>query len=318
MMRNSWDNVRTGYLVAKAGTVSAAAHELGIHRATVVRHIDLLEDEVGEKLFIRHERGYGLTDAGRDLLGVGSEIDSLLSAFLGRTRSRAEDGQVILAGSSLVIALFLPVIGKFRVSHPNVRVRYEVETCRAIDLEKLRHGGTHIAAVLGAKPTCPDFIVRNVFNFRVGLYASKSYVETHGLPRSVKDYSKHWFVMHRDPDKLAPFAHWRDEHIPQDRRSIESVDFACILEHLLSGLGIAFLPQHEAIQRNLVEVVSPKEEWDQKCWLVTHRDTRQSANISRFVETVKTHSASEAGFYVPESESRAEPSAGEPEQLANG
>ncbi|MEM6274700.1 MAG: LysR family transcriptional regulator [Myxococcota bacterium] len=302
-MGQNWENIRTAYLVAKAGTVSGAAHELGIHRATVVRHVDLLEGEIGQKLFLRHERGYSLTATGRDLLGVGSQVDTLLNAFVHRAHSRSNgNSTLVLEGSSLVIALFLPVIGKFRVSHPGVRVQYEIQTCRTIDLEKLERGQTHVAALIGDKPNYPNFIERNVFNFRIGLYASESYVRVHGIPRSMDDFSKHWFVLHRDPKKLAPFAQWRDENIPPERRSIESMDFACILEHVVSGLGITFLPQHEAIRRGMVEVVAPREEWNQKCWLVTHRDARQSVNIAQFVQTVKLHSSSEAGFYVPEAE----------------
>ena len=40
-----WAELRTAYQVAKLGTVSAAATALGFHRATVNRHIDVLEEE---------------------------------------------------------------------------------------------------------------------------------------------------------------------------------------------------------------------------------------------------------------------------------
>jgi DNA-binding transcriptional LysR family regulator len=40
---DKWAELRTAYQVAKLGTVSAAATALGFHRATVNRHIDVLE-----------------------------------------------------------------------------------------------------------------------------------------------------------------------------------------------------------------------------------------------------------------------------------
>ena len=55
---DNWMAVRTALYVARLGTVSAAAKDLEIHRATVIRHIDELEQEVGGKLFQRHARGY--------------------------------------------------------------------------------------------------------------------------------------------------------------------------------------------------------------------------------------------------------------------
>ena len=54
----NWDEVRTAYHVAHEGTVSGAAAALGVHHATVIRHIDALEARLGTKLFQRHARGY--------------------------------------------------------------------------------------------------------------------------------------------------------------------------------------------------------------------------------------------------------------------
>ena len=39
----NWDEVRTAYQVARMGTVSGAAEVLGVHHATVIRHIDAIE-----------------------------------------------------------------------------------------------------------------------------------------------------------------------------------------------------------------------------------------------------------------------------------
>ena len=66
----NWDEIRTAFQVARLGTVSGAADVLGVHHATVIRHINALEKRLGVRLFQRHARGYAATEAGRDLLGV--------------------------------------------------------------------------------------------------------------------------------------------------------------------------------------------------------------------------------------------------------
>ena len=68
MTLDNWDEIRTAFQVARMGTVSGAAEVLGVHHATVIRHIDSLEGKLGVKLFQRHARGYTPTDAGMDLL----------------------------------------------------------------------------------------------------------------------------------------------------------------------------------------------------------------------------------------------------------
>lgn len=83
-----WSELRTALAVAKLGTVQAAAEALGVHRATINLHIDLLESELGVPLFQRHARGYTLTDVGHDTMDVASRADELFKDFAGRS-SRA-------------------------------------------------------------------------------------------------------------------------------------------------------------------------------------------------------------------------------------
>ena len=41
----NWDEIRTAFQVARLGTVSGAADVLGVHHATVIRHVDAGYDE---------------------------------------------------------------------------------------------------------------------------------------------------------------------------------------------------------------------------------------------------------------------------------
>jgi len=68
----NWNEVRTAYHVARLGTLSAAAEFLGVHHATVIRHIDALETRLQSKLFHRNPRGYMPTEAGRDLMQIAA------------------------------------------------------------------------------------------------------------------------------------------------------------------------------------------------------------------------------------------------------
>ena len=61
------------FLVARNGTLSAAAGELGIHHTTAQHQITALEKKLGTRLFYRNPRGYAPTDAGEALLKVAEE-----------------------------------------------------------------------------------------------------------------------------------------------------------------------------------------------------------------------------------------------------
>ena len=75
----SWDNLRYFLAVARTGTLSAAAEQLGTEHTTVSRHIHALEEELNSRLFHRSNSGYGLTEVGERLLAgaeaIGADIE---------------------------------------------------------------------------------------------------------------------------------------------------------------------------------------------------------------------------------------------------
>ena len=109
---DNWDEIRTAYQVARNGTVSGAAEALGVHHATVIRHIDALETRLGVKLFQRHARGYTATEAGSDLLVVAQATEDQFTQLAGRIKGQGEGvsgdlGHHVAGGA---VAVFDPCI----------------------------------------------------------------------------------------------------------------------------------------------------------------------------------------------------------------
>jgi molybdate transport repressor ModE-like protein len=72
----NWDDLRYFLAVARTGTLSAAAKQLGAEHTTMARHIQALEDELNSRLFHKSNSGYGLTDVGERLLAGAEAIES--------------------------------------------------------------------------------------------------------------------------------------------------------------------------------------------------------------------------------------------------
>src|SRR5258705_12804919 len=88
----SWDNLRYFLAVARTGTLSAAAEQLGTEHTTVARHIQALEDELNSRLFHKSNSGYGLTDAGEGLIAGAEAIES---AYVFAKAAASSEGQPI-------------------------------------------------------------------------------------------------------------------------------------------------------------------------------------------------------------------------------
>jgi DNA-binding transcriptional LysR family regulator len=76
--------------VAKTGSISRTAMELGADQSTVSRRIAVLEAELGVRLFRRSGRGVGLTERGAQLLGYAQTLERTLDEARGAMRSGVE------------------------------------------------------------------------------------------------------------------------------------------------------------------------------------------------------------------------------------
>ena len=122
----NWDEIRTAFQVARLGTVSGAAEVLGVHHATVIRHIDALEKRLGSKLFQRHARGYTPTEAGRDLLAVAQTTEEQFAHLASRIKGQGETvaGELVVTSIAGIADLLTPVMVSFQEKWPEVRVRF--------------------------------------------------------------------------------------------------------------------------------------------------------------------------------------------------
>ncbi|RKF12896.1 LysR family transcriptional regulator [Roseovarius spongiae] len=287
---DSWDEVRTAYHVARVGTVSGAAEALGVHHATVIRHVDALEARLGVRLFQRHARGYTPTEAGADLLRVATATDEQFAQLAGRIRGRGEavSGELVVTSLGALSYLLVPVLTAFRRAHPGIVVRYLTDE----RLFRLEYGEAHVAIRAGSAPDQPDNVVQPLHTQRVALFASADYIARHGRPGGVADYAAHRFVSADDPEARAPFARWLRDNVPPEAIVFRSGDVHAQARAIAEGAGIGFLPRSRAREMGaLTEVHPPMEEWTAPLWIVTHVDLHRTAKVQAFVAFLKERAA---------------------------
>nr|WP_302478182.1 LysR family transcriptional regulator [Ruegeria arenilitoris] len=286
---DNWDEVRTAYQVARMGTVSGAAEVLGVHHATVIRHIDAIEARLGTKLFQRHARGYTPTEAGNDLLRVAQATEDQFNQLVGRMKGRGDDvsGELVVTSLSSLAPLVVPVLSEFQRLHPGLIVRY----LTGDRLFRLEYGEAHVAIRAGSAPDQPDNVVQPFVTQEIGLFASKGYVKRHGKPAGVEDFVNHYFVSTDDENSRAPFSRWLRATVPAENITFRCTNNFCISEAVLSGAGIGFISRWEASRDpDLIEVIDPLPEWFGNLWLVTHVDLHRTTKVQSFLTFLKERS----------------------------
>lgn len=286
---DKWAELRTAYQVAKLGTVSAAAEALGYHRATVNRHIDVLEAEIGTRIFIRHARGYALTEVGEDVLRVAQKTESLIDDLAGRVQGGKTqiDGEIKLTILAPFAGLLMSSIADFRAQNPQCTVVIDASE----DLARLEYGEAHIALRAGARPDHPDYVVSSFGQIGFNLYAHDSYVQRHGLPTGVDDLSGHKFVVPQIIGRGLPVTPWINDHVQADMIAMSSRDIWVIFEAIAAGVGMGFIGDHEAASRGKFSaVLPPNKEWTVPTWLVTHVDLHRTQKVQAMLACLKSTS----------------------------
>ena len=284
----SWDEIKTAYHVARMGTVSGAAEVLGVHHATVIRHIDALEKQLGVKLFQRHARGYKATEAGDDLLRVAQATDDQFSQLAGRIKGRGAEvsGEIVLTSLASLAPQVTPILADFQREHPALTVRYLTDD----RLFRLEYGEAHVAIRAGRAPEQPDNVVQKLVDMKIGAYAHKNYVAAHGLPKTAEAYAQHRFIGPDDPESRAPHYVWLREKVPAEAVTFRCSDTPAAAMALLAGAGVGFLSQAQAAAYpDLIEVHHPIEAWTATLWLVTHVDLHRTTKVQALLTFLKDH-----------------------------
>ncbi|MCC5971463.1 MAG: LysR family transcriptional regulator [Pararhodobacter sp.] len=279
---DTWDEVRTAWHVARAGTVSGAAESLGVHHATVIRHVDALEARLGIKLFQRHAKGYTPTESGAALAQVGRTTEEQFAQLEARLcgLGHGVSGDLVITALPELIDLILPAMSRLIDDYPSLRPRLRTET-RVLRLE---YGEAHVAIRAGAQPSEPDNVVQLWHRCPVGLFASPAYLARHGRPESDADLKNHLFIGDDTDGSRAPFFRWLNaQGHAQSFRSNEPVAQRAAIA---AGLGMGFLFEGQ-MGPDLVQVMPPRPEWEVTLWLVTHVDLHRTPKVQAALAALK-------------------------------
>lgn len=102
-----------------------AGEELGMTQAAVSYQIKLLEDNVGEPLFLRRPRQVALSQAGERLAPKVSEAFTMLADAIASLRDQSEGRLTIHTTATFASHWLAHHIGTFQLENPGIAVRLE-------------------------------------------------------------------------------------------------------------------------------------------------------------------------------------------------
>lgn len=180
--------------VATNGSFTAAAEALNKPKSTISRRINALEEQLGERLFMRTTRHMRLTDFGHSLLAPALQVAEEVSAAwaLSEERKQEPTGRLRVSIPSDFTNLFLSeMLAAFISLHPKVNLELDLSS-RRVDLIS---EGFDLAVRIGQMPEDSLLVAKKLALMRSSLYASPTYLLNHGEPKHPDQLRDHQILL---------------------------------------------------------------------------------------------------------------------------
>lgn len=233
------DELRIFTTVVALSSVSRAAAELRIPRATVSRKLAQLESRLGIRLIRRTTRSMQLTDEGRAFhRHAETALDSIrLAEASVRPKNAAPSGDVFVSMPGLIGGGFPDVLAAFVHEHPTIRLHVHVSS-RPVDLARERFD----VAIRASGALDEGLTAKRLARTALVGVAAPSYAARHGIPADLDALASHRCLVGMDAEGR-PLTHW---FVGGRKHPVSGVAYSndpqMLLRWTLRGLGIALLP----------------------------------------------------------------------------
>lgn len=284
--------LNTFLMVAKLKSFTQAAEKTGYAQSTITTQMQLLESELGVKLFERFGRKIILTAAGENLLPYANQMLNL-SAEAKNTldSSNTPKGSIVIgAVESLCISRLPDLLQEYRKRYPEVKLILKLGNC-GFFREQLRKNLIDIAFFLDQKIVSPDLIMDAQIQEPMVFVASPSF-HLSGKELQSEILKNYPFILTEDgcPYRVILENLFGKYNVcTESTLEIESIQ--AVKQLAVSGVGITLLPRtavEDELEKKLLTVLNVKgADFDIYTQVIHHKDKWVSAPLKAFIELIK-------------------------------
>jgi DNA-binding transcriptional LysR family regulator len=255
MMKENLNDLTAFVAVAREGSFTRAAAQLGVSQSALSQTIRALEERLGLRLLTRTTRRVAPTDAGERLLAaIGPRLDGIEDdlAALGDLRDKPGGNIRITASEHAASSILLPRLAALLPNYPDIKLEISTDY-RMIDIVEQRFDagvrlGEHLAKDMIAVRIGPDV--------RMAVVGAPDYFARRPVPGKPQDLTHHDCINVRLPTHggLLPwdFKKGTREQNVRVEGQLTLNGFPQVVDAALAGMGLAFVLQ-DVVQRHIAE-----------------------------------------------------------------
>jgi LysR family transcriptional activator of nhaA len=244
----NYHHLRYFWMVAKMGSMTAAAERLNVRTQTLSTQVSLLERSIGRALFQPQGRGLALTEAGRVALRYADQIFQLGDQLTDSLRDEALDHTLRLSvgiADALPKTVSLHTLEAILALPQQVRISCREGSFESLSSELVQH---NIDLVLAERPGtqgASHLRVTHLFNYPVRIFAQQRFAHKYqdNFPQSL---NRAPFLMPARDNALRPkLEHWMEMLGIELNVVGEFEDLALLETFGRAGMGLFAMPSRQ-------------------------------------------------------------------------
>lgn len=276
-----WSDLRLFLAIARAGSLGAAARQVGLTQPTMGRRLKALEADVGQALFLRSSAGFVLTEEGSAVLAHAERMEEEALALRRKLDGKGQllEGLLRISSSDWFgTHVLAPVVARFSLKHAGVSIEL-ITDARLYDLSR---GEADL--VFRIQPFDePEIVQRRLMQLEYGLYAAQGSAR----PDAQSDGSGFALITLDSAYREFPDAQWLRQRLPRARIALGSNNRSVQARLCAEGAGLAVLPRllgdaHPGLERVELGASAPAR----TVWMGYHRNLRRQARLKALREAV--------------------------------
>lgn len=273
-----WDDLQTFLAIARQGTLSAAARDLGVTQPTMGRRLAAMEQRMGARLLQRLPGRYALTALGESILANAERIEAEALAaertIIGRDVTL--EGTVRLTTvDTLADRIVAPALARMQCAHPGIVVEL-VPDMRTLSLSKREAD----VALRVTRFEGHEIFARKAGSLAMGIYAAPRWLDRLNSPEAR-------LITVLEEQEHLPEARWLRELYPLAQVGFRSGSREVMQAAAVTGAGIAALPRFRGdAEPGLIRLNTDIPDLTRDIWLGVHADMRHMPRIRAVMDAI--------------------------------
>lgn len=292
------DHLRTFLAAHRHRNYTRAGEEVFLSQSAVTRQVQLLERELGVRLFEKIGKGLHATAAGdalaREAAGVLGALDRAAETVRGLRE--AEQGRVRIGASTTPGHYLVPeTLGRFHRRLPRVEIYYSVEN--SLRIEQRIVGNDLDLGVVGAHLTHAALHLEPLVEDEIAVFAAANHPLAERKRLAPRDLNEAlWVLREKGSATRQLFEAW---FLSNGGKIVRSLELGCpeaVKATVAAGVGISFMSVHGlragGHRRRLKVLPVAGLALRRPIYLAWHQDKHFSPVMTAFLEMLRTSRAS--------------------------